>query len=216
MDVSERAVQAIIGWEISSPAYYNRALRSPCWPGGGSGITVGIGYDLGQRTPQQVKQDWQDHLDQSTVAQIATLAGLRGARAQNELHACRVLSVPLTAAQEVFRGCSLPVYARQTAAALPGSENLPADCFGALVSISYNRGPGGWEMTDDRHAEMAAIRAAIQDGSFDDVPDLIRAMKRLWQSEDGEPLPNDAGLVRRREEEAELFEDGLAATAGSP
>lgn len=213
MVVSERATLAIIGWEISSPAYYNAMLRSPCWPGGESGLTIGIGYDLGQHRPEEVGADWRDHLDAATVGHLASLAGLRGEKAREQLHACRVLNVPLMAAQEVFRGVTLPAYAKQTAAALPGSDQLPPDCFGALVSLSYNRGAGGWTMDDDRHLEMACIHDAIADGDFSSIADLIRSMKRLWLDSDGNPLPGCAGLVRRREEEAVMFEEGLASTA---
>jgi Arc/MetJ-type ribon-helix-helix transcriptional regulator len=49
---------------------------------------------------------------------------------------------------------------------------------------------------------MREIRDAVANGRFSDIPDLLRAMKRLWTE------PN--GLRDRRDREAKLFEIGLA------
>ena len=48
--VSPAAVAHIVRWEITSPAYYDKRLRWPIWPGGASGVTWCIGYDGGHQT----------------------------------------------------------------------------------------------------------------------------------------------------------------------
>lgn len=56
----------------------------------------------------------------------------------------------------------------------------------------------------DRYTEMRAIAADVANGNLADIPTQIRSMKRLWANQ-----PNLQGLVRRRELEALLFEEGL-------
>ncbi|CAH2606127.1 conserved protein of unknown function (plasmid) [Rhodovastum atsumiense] len=199
---SERAIQAIIGFEVTSPAYYQAHYQHPKWPGGASGVTVGIGYDLGTVFPAQFRADWSDVLPTATVDLLAKVVGKSGAAAQAALPSVAAAVVPLDAAMAVFRKRTVPEFTRQTLAAFPGCGALPADCFGVLVSLVYNRGTS---MTGDRRSEMRAIRSAIAAGRPQDVPAQVRAMKRLW------PGANERGLRDRREAEAQLFEDGLRA-----
>jgi GH24 family phage-related lysozyme (muramidase) len=112
------------------------------------------------------------------------------------------------AAEAVFRTRTLPATAAQTRAALANTAALAADSFGALVSLVYNRGPS-FAAAGARYLEMRAIAAAMASRDFGAVPAQFRAMKRLWQSD-----PALAGLVARREQEAILFEAGLAEAAG--
>ena len=51
--ISRKAVELIIKFEIGSISYYNRILQRPNWPRGNSGITIGIGADLGYTTEKQ-------------------------------------------------------------------------------------------------------------------------------------------------------------------
>jgi GH24 family phage-related lysozyme (muramidase) len=210
MQVGDNAVQAIIGFEISSEAYYTAVLQHPTWPGGQSGITIGIGYDLGQHSYQEVVAAWGHALDTETLRVLGYVTGMKGDGARIRLSYARSAVVPFAAACAVFTAVSLPQYAAGTEAALANCSQLHADAFGALVSLSYNRGAGGWAMSDDRHKEMRQIRDAMAAIDFAAVPALIRAMKRLWQNPDGNPLPGDAGLVDRREAEAQLFETAMA------
>jgi GH24 family phage-related lysozyme (muramidase) len=104
----------------------------------------------------------------------------------------------------VFIGSSLPQCVSETRNVFYGSVNMPRICFGALVSLVYNRGTS---MTDSvsnpgNRKEMRDIRGAVAKGRFSEIPASLRAMKRLW------PEPN--GLRDRREREAKLFELGLA------
>ena len=84
--------------------------------------------------------------------------------------------------------------------ALPNTDKLSEDSFGALVSLAYNRG-ASFSKDGDRYKEMREIKENMANETFDQIPDCFREMKRLW--------PNMRGLVDRREAEAKLFEAGL-------
>ena len=55
---SSLGLEWIVKFEISSEAYYNRFLKHPTWRGGESGVTIGVGYDLGFVTVAQMRRDW--------------------------------------------------------------------------------------------------------------------------------------------------------------
>lgn len=202
--VSPAAVALIVANEISSPAYYRQALQSPTWPGESSGVTIGIGYDLGYVTRDQFAADWQAVAPAIVSGPLAAVCGLKGPRAQTALPALAHILVPLEAAEAVFRDATLPRYAAQTADAFPGCAALPPDAFGALVSLVFNRGPAMGSPSDpppDRRREMRGIRDAIAAGNPRAVPQLLLDMRRLW--------PNAGGLRSRRAQEAALFAESL-------
>lgn len=204
MRSSQAAVDLIVANEISSKEIYNRKFKRPCWPGGRSGVTVGIGYDLGYTTRAKVAQDFGPYLPSAMIVAMQNVVGLVGDAARAALAGVKgKVEIPFDVAMKVFEAVDFPRYEAMLVNACPGVEALPADCFGALASIVYNRGPGGFTGGGDRFREMRLIRAAIQAHSWEQIPELIRQMKRLWQ---GQNLP---GLLRRRDEEAALFERGL-------
>jgi hypothetical protein len=111
------------------------------------------------------------------------------------------------AASAVFFALTVPRYYRDTAAAFPGLERLPADAQGALVSLVFNR---GGKMKGASRSEMRAIRELVPLGDLRGIAAQLRAMKRLWV---GKGLD---GLVKRREVEAKLVESAIAPTVASP
>jgi hypothetical protein len=194
------AVGLIVAEEVTSSAHYEAALSHPAWPGEDSGITIGIGYDLGYQDRAGFASDWDERLPAEAMRRLSAVCGLRGKRAETALPALRDITVPWIAARAVFLGTSLPRYEAQTLAAFPGADALPAEAFGALVSLVYNRGPDMGSPADpppDRRREMRDIRAAIAAGQPDQVPALLLSMRRLW--------PDTPGLRGRREREAALF-----------
>lgn len=50
-DLPVRAVAFIGREEVGSRELYDRMVCRPAWPGGPSGVTIGVGYDLGQQNP---------------------------------------------------------------------------------------------------------------------------------------------------------------------
>lgn len=197
LPVGEKAVALIVGEEIGSFATYTKLYQRPVWPGGASGVTCGIGYDCGQHTAEQVKADWTGHIPDADVETLCTVAGHKGVDAQNRLRWTQSVVIPIAVAEAVFSGSTLPRYAQMTEAALPNCDKLASDAFGALVSLSYNRGAGGYHMDDDRHSEMADIADAMDRQAFGEVPPAFEAMKRLW--------PEGSDLWHRRQHEADMF-----------
>lgn len=171
------------------------------WPGGESGITVGIGYDLGFATPDQFRSDWGDCLSAGDCDALVAVIGLKGADAKARAAAVKAIIIKRADADRVFMERSIPKAQMETAAAFPGVEKLPADAQGALVSLVYNRGGGmgvqGKPSWDGRR-EMRAIRDAVARGDLQEIAAQLRSMKRLWE---GKGLD---GLVKRRDAEADL------------
>ena len=191
----------IVAEEDVSEAWYAANAAHPVWPGGASGVTIGIGYDLGQQTASQIAVDWEGRLSADDVTALIAVAGLKGRAASARLPYVRHVIVPWSDGIAVFRTSTLPRYAEGTENVLTNCDKLSPDAFGALVSISYNRGWNGWQMDDNRHTEMAQIADAMDAEDFASVPGLIRAMKRLW--------PAGSGLRGRRDREAALFEASI-------
>lgn len=53
--ISDEAKLVVIGFEVTGQAYYEKHEARPTWPQGASGVTIGIGYDLGYNTPENVR-----------------------------------------------------------------------------------------------------------------------------------------------------------------
>lgn len=203
MRSSRAAVDLIVAHEVSSEALYKKKYQRPEWPGVQSGITVGIGYDLGYNTKDDILKDWSDVLPMEVVREMTKYAQLTKGNAKAVLSQARQhIVVPWEPAMAVFMRTSLPKFEKMVLRACPGSEKLPAGCFGVLASLTYNRG-ASFSKEGDRYREMRNIRAHVASGQWELVPRELRSMKRLWA--------NVPGLIRRREEEADLWERSLNA-----
>lgn len=219
VSISERTIAFLIAHEVTSVEHYNRVLCRPSLPGAQSGVTIGIGYDLGQVTAVRFREDWLPYLRHDLLDRLASCCGFQSAQARNPLMRVRDVVVPWEAADAVFRSRSIPHHLSLLLAAVPGLVALPEPCVGALLSLVYNRGPGGFTAVTDRYREMRAIRAAIADGAPEAVPGQLRRMRRVWAQNPDDPeaewvpVANVAGLFDRRMAEAEMFERGLALRA---
>jgi GH24 family phage-related lysozyme (muramidase) len=199
---SQAAVDLIVMEEVSSKEAYEARYQHPEWPGGASGVTIGIGYDCGYSTAATILADWSDKLPAPMVKCLQDVAGIHGSPASSYSHALRgVVMVPWDAAMAVFIQRDMPKWEAIVAHALPNTDKLSPDSFGAMVSLCYNRGAGGFADGSDRDREMRAIKADMAAGRFADIPAQFRSMKRIW--------PNVSGLQRRRDHEAALFAKGL-------
>lgn len=191
------ALAWIVRFEISSEAYYNRNLKRPSWPGGASGVTIGIGYDLGYVSVAQCRRDWSGRISDADVALLETVCRLKAKEAQVATGRAdlQAVSIPIDAARKVFYTASLPYHSRKCRDAYPGVLDLPADAQTGLLSLVFNRGTA---KSGSRRREMKAIEDLVVAGDLDGIADQILAMKRLWENTDL------TGLLRRREKEAEL------------
>ena len=197
--ISPESRELIVEFETGGKSYYNARLQRPTWPGGASGVTVGIGYDIGYNTRKAVLSDW-SALPEGTRTALASAAGVKGVAAKPRASALRWIIVPWTVAETLFISNTMPRFASMTASAFPGILKTHPHVQGAMLSIVFNRGSS---MTGTSRTEMRSIRSSITAGNIRPVPGQIRAMKRLWI---GKGLP---GLLRRRDAEAALIERAL-------
>jgi hypothetical protein len=202
--ISADAINMIIRFETAGGREnYEARLSHPMWFEGPSGVTIGMGYDLGYTTEDQFRKDWSSTLPAAVIDRLASTAGIKGAPARDLAAKLSDISVRWEDALAVFGGTVVPRWVGMLDRALPNAKELPPDSFGALVSLIYNRG-ASFKSQGDRFKEMRAIAELADSRNFALIPEQIRGMKRLW--------PEMKGLQERRELEAKLFEKGLNPT----
>jgi len=200
-EIPTRAVAFIGREEVGSRKMYELQVTRPTWPGGASGVTIGIGYDLGYQIT--FESDWSGLLTPAQMSALRPWLGIKGQAAAAGPPQLTRIAVPWHAAWTSYIRRTLPQEISSTRRAFERAEQMPQLCLGVLVSLVYNRGTS---MTDSpslpgARQEMRDIRDAVAAGRFTEVPAALRAMKRLW--------PEGNGLRDRREREAKLFEEGL-------
>jgi GH24 family phage-related lysozyme (muramidase) len=174
------------------------------WPGAKSGITIGIGYDLGYATVDQFESDWGAYLAAKPRERLKGVVGFSGVKAKNRAPALADIRIRRADAEEVFTERTLPRYEFLAAQAFPGYDALPPEAQGALVSLVYNRGASMVDKPgEDRRKEMRAIRDAVAAHDLQEIANQLRSMKRLWIGQGVD------GLLARREAEAQLVESAI-------
>jgi GH24 family phage-related lysozyme (muramidase) len=200
--ISKKATDLIIQHEVGGRAYYEKKLQAPIWAGGESGVTIGMGYDLGFNSEKQFMADWSGAINLNFINALRPTIGIKGPQAKAMLKG-EILNVriPYNTAYEVFVKSSLPRYYAMTKKIYPNMDLLNDDTKGALVSVVYNRGN---RLEGDSRAEMRAIVDLIATQDYEGIAEQIEKSKRLWE---GKGLD---GLVTRRESEADLVRDSMA------
>ncbi|WP_315837678.1 peptidoglycan-binding protein [Bradyrhizobium prioriisuperbiae] len=224
--VSDRAFQLIVNYETGGKPYYERVIKSrPIWPKASSGITIGFGYDLGYVGLDEYRRDWAALIAKLTPQQRHALDACVGHHSgKDSAQTMQALLASVTDviaswsdSEVVFKAKTLPKFALMTEKALPNCKSLNGDCFGVLVSLTFNRGASYGLAHDpakdprDRYREMRAIKAAMVAKSFADIAGQIKAMVRIWAGTDIE-----TGMKRRRSDEADLFIAGLGSGLPAP
>lgn len=192
MNLNNKGLQFIIDQETGGESEYN---KHPEWPGEASGVTIGIGYDLGYNDPLTVSRDWGQHVDRIDLARLVAVSGIKGTDAHAKLPFIKDMTIPWSSALDVFKEVTVPKFYLQMLRIYPQADALEPEQTAALLSLVFNRGAS---LSGERRVEMAGIKEALAKGNIDAIPDLFRDMKRLW--------PNTLGLRLRRDREAELFE----------
>lgn len=207
LDISQEAIDLIIYYEVGGKSYYEKYLSKPtvpAWQTTVSGVTIGIGFDVGHNTKEQVKKALDDVLPENEIKLLQSVTGLKGRSAYyNGLPKVKhTVKVSYTQAEKIFKNDSLPRFTKQTADAFRiTKDRLNPHSNGALTSLVYNRG-GSMSNTDSRK-EMRWIRYNISINKENQVPSDIHSMKRLWS------YTKLKGLHLRRDAEAKLFQKGL-------
>jgi hypothetical protein len=199
--ISQKAIDLIVAFEVSSKDIYQRKYQGVTRPGGASGITIGIGYDVGYVSVANLKEDWAGYMSDSDIALLSRACGVTGSRANALLRPLSSIRIPWDPAYTQFLKNVVPVYVAATLNSLPNANVLSDDSLGALVSLVYNRGPS-FELSGDRYSEMRAIKRLCIIKSFKTIGDQIEHMSRLWTT------PDVIGVARRRHLEKLLYNEG--------
>lgn len=180
------------------------------WPGEESGITIGVGYDLGTVTESEFRADWGRHLPAAWITRLCAVIGKQGQEAARNAYRFQDIHITVVDAHAVFTQVTAPKFCAMTAKAFPGSALLPVNAFGALVSLVYNRGAATKgdsrrEMNDiyntlAAYSHLESITPIQFDAIADHLARALRSMKRLWEGH------GQDGLIARREAEAKLIE----------
>lgn len=196
LECSRRSLDLLLGFEVGSRQRYEKEFQRPVWPGGNSGVTIGIGYDVGMTPRAQVRADWEPLLSEVDLAALLAVQGVTGATAKRLAQSLAHVKVPLAAAEEVFYTRTLPNFAELTRKTFPGVQRLPADAQGMMLSLVYNRGAS---LTGPRRVEMVNIQKLLRavKTPLAALSAEFESMKRLW--------PDLPGLQVRRQQEADVI-----------
>jgi hypothetical protein len=216
--ISQRGHAFCVRWETGGKAYYEGVIkRRPVWPGFASGVTIGCGYDLGYHTLAQLRSDWGGRIGEADLSRLEAAIGLKTvdpdkagktARVKAFIQAFADIRIDWDVAIQQFDQLKMPALVAELYLALDNLDRLHPHSRAALLSLTFNRGSGGFRSAKDRYREMRAIAAAMSRGTpaaFAEIPGLLRSMRRIWGAA--------SSLSQRRSEEAELFEAGLAEQA---
>ncbi len=199
--ISRKAVELIIQHEIGGRNVYEKKYQKPIWPGGESGLTLGIGWDCGYAKEADLFSDW-SALNLNFLNAMKRFCGVKGEVVKSMMKG-EVLNViiPYNIAYDVFVKKSIPKYYAMTKRIYPQLDSLNEDTRGALVSMVYNRGA---KLDGESRKEMKAIVELVAKQDYDGIAEQIERSKRLWE---GKGLD---GLVIRRENEADLIRSSMA------
>ena len=190
----EDLVQKIVFFEVGSIRYYNRYLTTPLAPlNDASGMTIGVGYDLGYNTAEDIRRDWQGFIPSEDIEKLASVAGLRGDNAKRAHRSVVGVNIPYEVAFKQFMKVTLPRWIMKAYQLWPNFDNLNANQKTALVSLTFNRGTS---LVGQSRVEMKEVRDLLERGNIRPIAGLIKAMARR------SPLK---GVQARRVAESELF-----------
>ena len=207
MNISKKSLDLILEFEVGGgETYYNKFLKNPAWPEGQSGVTIGVGYDLGYVNKAEFSEDWKD-LPKEIFDRLYKVVGIKGYNAKNLIRGLKDITIPWELALKVFNNKTVTKFYNLTRETFPNFDNLPEDAKGGLVSLVFNRGNA---LEGDRRREMKLIRDGMKLVSVYDqkalsfIANQIRSMKRIWIGGSIEK-----GMSRRRDAEAKLIEESL-------
>ena len=212
--LSKKSLDLILEFEVGGGEnYYNKFLKNPAWPGEQSGVTIGVGYDLGYVNKTEFTNDWKD-LPQKDFDRLYKVVGIKGIAAKNLIRGLKDITIPWDLSLKVFNNKTVTKFYNLTRQTFPNFDNLPEKAKGGIVSLVFNRGAS---LEGERRREMKFIYDAMKITKVFDqkaltfIANQIRAMKRIWVGGSIEK-----GMSRRRDAEAKLIEESLSNTIINP
>lgn len=187
----------VINFETGGEEYYNKFLKRPTWPGGASGVTIGIGADLGYLSKKEFDDYFSKYFTNDENSRLRSVIGLKGQSAKSVISKVKNIQLPWENAKEIFVNWTLPKFWRLTNGIWEGMEELCENAQIALTSIVFNRGSS---TKGSSRKEMVNIKPLVLKKDYKGIAKEIRGMKRLWE---GKGLD---GLLKRREIEAKMVE----------
>jgi GH24 family phage-related lysozyme (muramidase) len=187
----------IIAFESGGEKYYNKFLKNMTWPKGASGITMGIGADLGHMSEKEFDTYFSKYFTNEESEKLKSTIGLKGDSAKNALFKVKNIELSWENASEAFVDWTLPKFWNLTNALWPKMHELCEKAQIGLLSIVFNRGAS---TKGSSRAEMLNIKPLVLKKDYKGIAREIRSMKRIWEGK------NMDGLIKRREEEAKMVE----------
>jgi hypothetical protein len=205
--LNKKSLDLILEFEVGGGEnYYNKFLKNPTWPGEQSGVTIGVGYDLGYVNKTEFTNDWKE-LPQKDFDKLYKVVGVKGYNAKELAKRLKDIIIPWELGLKVFMNKTVSKFYNLSRDTFPNFDKLPEDAKGGLVSLVFNRGAS---LEGDRRREMKAIRdIMLKTQDFDSktlsqIAEQIRKMKRIWVGGSIEK-----GMSRRRDAEAKIIEQSL-------
>ena len=212
--LNDKSLKLIFDFEVGGGEnYYNKFLKNPTWPGEQSGVTIGVGYDVGYVNKTEFTNDWKD-LPKDIFDRLYRVVGVKGYQAKELARRLKDIIIPSEMGVKVFMNKTVKKFYDLTRTTFPNFDKLPEDAKGGLVSLVFNRGAA---LEGDRRREMKAIRDIMaKTENFDEktlsqIADQVRKMKRIWIGGGIEK-----GMTRRRDAEAKLIEEALSNLVINP
>ena len=201
--ISNKGLYLILEFEVggSDGSYYNKFLKIPtvpAWRTTASGVTVGIGFDCGQNTPEEIENSWNDYLSNGDIEKLKSVSGLKGSSAYNGLDKVKGIEISWDVAKKQFDTYTVPRYYSMAQKRYDNFDLAPWAVREAMVSLTFNRGTS---FKGPSRTEMLEINNLMSQKKWDKIPEQFRKMKRLW--------PDVKGLIKRREAEAKFIEDNI-------
>lgn len=189
---------------------FERYESRPYHPGdNSSGVTIAIGYDLGQQSKSQIQKDLVNFYTKEQIERLLNAQGKKGVDAQRLIQKLSDITISKNNALKLATVLKTR-YANQVLSIYPQTLKLHPHCQGVLLSLVFNRGPG---LSDPKppkkgltRLHMRQIRDALESEKPEKIPDILRDMSKLWNKTG--PKGNSGVGIRRREE-AKIFEKGL-------
>ncbi|MCB1144194.1 MAG: hypothetical protein H7A24_06090 [Leptospiraceae bacterium] len=218
--LSQKANNLIVKFEVGGgEKYYNKKTRFPIWPGGYSGITVGIGVDLGHITFKEFDRYISPYYMEGEASRLIECIGHTGnpKDPESEIEMKSLLSTVADCelswenALAIHEDFTIPIYHKRTMKVFKGIENLPPDAQGAIVSLVFNRGT---KLEGSSRVHMANIAKLVSQYTpsnkqtvLEEIAKNFEEMVQIWE---GQKIYE--GIKRRRLEEAKLVRDSFYIT----
>lgn len=196
---SKNTIDLLLKHEVGGgKSYYDKFLSRFTWPGEASGPTIAIGIDCAYYSKEELANIFSFLTpEQINLIQNASgKTGLKGKEYTKILHKSGI-KVSWEDAIDIFEKITWPKFSRLAERAFPKLDELCDDAYGAIVSLVFNRGTN---FSGSRRTEMRNIRDLIPKKDYKGIASELRKMKRIWSGR------NLDGLLRRRDDEAELVE----------